>query len=165
MSEEKLTLRIWIEMANRTVTILKFLVDALWIHDNGFVLIMDIQAKAILISQGQQDMEYKFYEKLNANEKVIKAKSAIRLKTKIETIYKEVYEVQILNRFMMKLKVSGYTQGQRKEALLSGIRRYRRLEKLEEMVVTPLYSKVEIGWQERKRAKHEAKYSWYKKNT
>ena len=37
--------------------------------------------------------------------------------------------LKILDRFMLKLKLSGYNQSQRQEALFGGLKRYRKGQK------------------------------------
>ena len=155
----------------------QFTVDAPWDHSSGYVPILDVQAKPITTQDGEQDVEYLFYEKGISNTKILMERSAMSTRVKMETTSNEVFrriyntdrkvdnevKVEILNRYMVKMKMSGYNQSQRLQALLGGIRRYRKLELMERKGTRPLYRNYEKDWAERRRNKWEGRTNWFRK--
>jgi len=90
---------------------------------------------------GGSEIKYRFYEKTMVSKIVLMERSSLPIKTKIQILVQEIVrrrrntypgeetEVveEILGRFMMKLKMSGYSRHHRWEILKSGTRKFKRM--------------------------------------
>ena len=120
---------------------------------------------------------YQFYEKPMVSKLVIMEQSALSTKVKIQVLAQEVVRRrrnthmgekrekvdEIMTRFMMKLKYSGYNRETRWEILKSGTRRYNRLVKEEREGKRTLNRPRWEGGHGRYWSKMMKKNNWYKR--
>ena len=106
---------------------LKMTVDTEDEHENGKVPMLDVE----VWWEGKNNIKHQFYEKDIASNRVIMAKSAMSKTTKIASLSQEVVRrmantgrnvreqnrVDILNKFMEKMRRSGYREKTREEIL------------------------------------------------
>ena len=122
---------------------------------------------------------YTFYEKTTKSPFVISKTSAMPISKKIECLGQEVFrrlhnvkkelheeeKVVVLNDFMVKLKMSGYSKNDRYQILRSGINAYEKLRLKEEKGKRPFYRPRIFEESKRKKEKHDKKKNWYKRNS
>ena len=96
--------------------------------------------------EGPNEVKHEFYEKPMTSKRVIMAKSAMSKGGKMATLSQEIIRrmentgrsssiesrVEIINRYVMKLRRSGYNENDRKELVESGLRGYYRKVEREE---------------------------------
>ena len=81
---------------------------------------------------------------------------------------RELYEeekIEVLNNFMIKLKMSGYNEYDRFQILRSGMNSYQRLRSEEEKGLRPFYRPRSFDHTKRKEEKQNEKKTWYKRNS
>ena len=104
--------------------------------------------------------------------------SAMPIRKKIEFLGQEVFrrlhntkhevenslKVDIMNKFMIQLKMSGYNEFDRLQILKSGFNSYDKLKMKEEKGIRPFYRNRYLHRSERGKKKAEEKHNWYNKN-
>ena len=118
---------------------------------------------------------HQFFEKPTKSKMVISKESAMPLSKKIDILSNEVFrrlhntshdiewenKVPILEKFMIELKLSGYSENDRAEILKSGVRRYEELKEKEARGIRPFYSKRNFEDMKRHEEKRTKKTNWF----
>ena len=123
------------------------------------------------------DIKYSFYEKPMRRMHIVSKKSALSTKSKITTLTQEVFrrlhntaesvntnlKNEILNKFMLKMKMAGYNQKERYTVLKGGIETYKNLKILEGQEKRPFYRPPWYEHVERINKKLNNKTNWFRK--
>ena len=161
------------EMANSICEELKVTVDEEDNHEEKMIPMLDVQ---VWRTNDKMRIKHMFYEKPIASQKVMGERTAIPMKNKITILGQEVYRrlrntgrnvetkirIQIVDKFVEKLRRSGYRERERGEIVKAGVRCYYRRLKSEKGG-----KKVNGGREKRsvrKIKKIVNKNKWYSKN-
>ena len=120
-------------------------------------------------------IDFEFFEKPTKNPRVILADSALSFSKKRTILTQECLrrlrntkmelgsEVQgvHLNKFMLKLKNSGYNFKFRKEILDSGLKAYQKMKDDDKKNIKPMYRSREWNAEERQLSKSKKKCNWW----
>ena len=113
------------------------------------------------------------------NRQVMSRSSAMPMKMKMTILTQEVFrrlhntkdevpentKLNILNRFMENLKVSGYNEKERFTILKGGFKTYENLKEKEAQGEGPFYRPPSYKREERKKNKGKKKLNWFKKES
>ena len=184
---EERDVRCWREWAKMVDTIWPFIqvtFDCPGLNQSRMVPILDLQVKMTKVEEVMeggarleyQQIEWRFYEKPMNSPYVIMERSAMPQQVKITSMVQEVIrrkrnfsrmvpEEEVkweMSRFCAKMKRSGYSEGVRRDVLLSGIKGYEKMLRNEREGRRKLYRKQEEGKELRWAMKIKGKETWYK---
>ena len=139
--DDDITMEVVRQVAELVNPMLKFTVDVPSHHDNRKIAVLDLEIK--VNKEKENRIDYEFFEKPNKNPKILLAESAINAaskrtiltqeclrrirNTKIE-LGDEVRNIH-LNRFMLKMKNSGYNENYRVQILNSSLNKFKLMVK------------------------------------
>ena len=149
VSSDIRTMNIIQEIANSIDENIKVTYDVPSLHYDGMVPILDVKAK--VNSNGK--IEHKFYKKPCANRLITMKDSAFSMRNKITILTQECFrrlhntsefvsdeeKSDILNEFMKDLKLSGYSESERRNILEAGVKTYLKLKMKEKDGIRPFY--------------------------
>ena len=173
ISDEIHTAKIFCQIANEIVDMLKFTYDTPEMNSDGFMPILDLKAK---LSQNGKVI-HQFYEKKTKNRRVILASSALswsqkrtiltqealrRLKNTSSEMGVEAQNLH-LSDFMLKLKDSGYDEKFRKEIVSSAKMAYEKMKNEDFNGKKPLYRNREQMKNDRE-SKKGSNHLWWQKS-
>ena len=172
-SDSKVTMEIVQKIANSVNPMIKLTVETPCNFKNQKIPVLDVTVRVNVEENNRIDFE--FYEKPTKNPRVIMADSALsftkkrtiltqeclrRLRnTKIE-LGPEVQRIH-LNKFMLKLKNSGYNFKFRKEILDSGLKAFQKMKDDDKNNVKPMYRSRDWKAEERQNSKSKKKFNWW----
>ena len=142
-------------------------------HPDGKLPVLDMKVWL----DDENKIFFQFYEKIMKNRKVISRSSAMPMKMKMTVLTQEVFrrlhntkedvpeetKVDILNRFMENLQLSGYNEKERYTILQGGFKTFNNLKEKEAKGDRPFYRPSSFRNVDRKRGKNDKKTNWYKK--
>ena len=145
-------------------------------HGKNRVPMLDVE---VWIDEIDNKAYYSFYEKETKSPYVVSKGSAMPISKKIECMGQEVFRrlhntkieihgkeiLDIMNRFMMNLKISGYNSFDRYQILQSGFNCYEKLRSKVDNGSRPFYRNRHFEKQKRKYEKLEKKTSWFTKKS
>ena len=161
------------EVANSIDPMINFTVDVPSDNDDGKVPMLDVK---VWIDNDDNQVNYIFYQKPMKNRRVTMKSSAMPYRQKITVLSQEVFrrlhntkhelhekfKNEILNEFMIDLKISGYNQKERLNILKSGFKTYDNLTEKVKKEERPFYRPKNFQKHERKRNKRSKKYNWFR---
>ena len=181
-ARDQITMEAWGKMASSIVPNLVFTTDCCSDNQSGTVSMLDFQ----LWREEEEDpnnpgtlrqaLKYSFYEKPMANPKVMAKDSAMPHSTKLATLTQEGVRrlcncsrdldtaelCKILSRFMLKLKLSGYSARLRADILSAVVTTYRRKLRAEQLGVQPVHRLRGFQQAQRRLDKLTKKHDWFK---
>ena len=160
------------QVANNLDPTIKVTFDAPSLNADKRVPILDV--KANINDKGK--IEYIFYKKPMASRLGTLKSSAYSMRNKITILTQECFrrlhntsesvsddkKVEILNEFMIDLKLSGYNEKERKNILTCGINTYNKLRNKETLGIRSFYR----SYEEQKKYRHDKKdkvNNWFRK--
>ena len=172
-TDSKVTMKIIQEVANSINPMIKLTIETPCNFEDGKMPVLDV--KVNVNKKEQNRIDFEFYEKPTKNPRVILASSALSFNKKrtiltqeglrrLRNTKKELgQEVQKnhLNKFMLKLKCSGYDQKFRSEVLESILNAYEKMLESDKIGVKPLYRSRDWNAKERKDTKIAKKFNWW----
>ena len=176
--------REWGKMVDTVWSFIKVTYDCPGLNSNGLVPILDVNIRMEwqeeevegVGSVKMQQIVFRFYQKPMNSPYVIMANSAMPMKVKVTTMVQEVIRrlrnmskwvkregvQEEMTKFCVKMKMSGYKEGVRRDVLLSGIKGYERMKSNHEEGKRYMYRKQEEGKEVRWTRKISGKESRYK---
>ena len=153
---------------------IKLTIDNPTNYEDGKMPVLDIKVNVNELENNRID--FQFFEKPTKNPKVLLAKSALNDKSKrtiltqeclrrIRNTKKELGEEvrnEHLNKFMLKLKNSGYSQTYRKQILDSALKAYEKMVADDLSGKKPLYRSRDWDNEDRNTKKNDKKLNWWK---
>ena len=161
------------KLANKIDPMIQLTVETPCNSADGKLAVLDLKVNINKLEHNRIDFE--FYEKPTRNPRVILASSALSWSSKRTILTQECLrrlrntklelgpDVQKfhLDRFMLKLKVSGYNQRFRTEILNSALKAFDKMVEEDKTGVKPMYRCKEWQQVERKTRKLEKKSNWW----
>ena len=149
LEDDFITMSVIKDIANDIDEMITMTVDVPSNHETKKMPILDLEVWLNM----HNEVDYNFFEKPMRNILVIGEKSALPRKTKMTILTQEVFRRlhntkeslnkdvinSILNKFMFRMKVSGYNEQQRFEVLKSGFATYENIRKLESEGKRPFF--------------------------
>ena len=169
----KVTMEIIQKIANKVNPMIQLTVETPCNSDDGKLAVLDVKAN---INENEHNrIDFEFYEKPTKYPKVILANSALSFNKKRTILTQEGLrrlrntkielgpEIQQkhLNRFMLKLKNSGYGQNFRKELLDSILKAFQKMQDEDKSGVKPMYRSREWNRENRDLVKSKKKLNWW----
>ena len=159
-----------LEIANSIMDSIQLTVDCPSMHENGYMPILDIQARA-----ENNKVIYKFYKKPVSSHFVTLESSAMPTRIKRNTLAEEGLrrlrntkwelpwgiKAEILSEFSFSMMISGYSERVRQETIQSVILGYNRQCERADEGITPLHRSRDYKREERGKKKLLAKTTWY----
>jgi hypothetical protein len=172
-SDSKVTMEIVQTIANSINPMIKLTVETPCNFKNQKIPVLDVTVK--VNEEENNRIDFEFFEKPTKNPRVILADSALSFTKKRTILTQECLrrlrntkielgpEVQRthLNRFMLKLKNSGYSYKFRKEILDSGLKAFQKMKDDDENNVKPMYRSRDWNAKERQLSKSKKKFNWW----
>ena len=176
-SEDEITMDIVRQVAESVDPNIKFEVDVPSFHEDKKIAVLDL--KIGLNEEKENRIDFEFYEKPTKNPKVILAESAINASSKRTILTQECLrrirntKIELgnsvrnehLNRFMIKMKNSGYNKNYRIQILDSAIKAFDKMLEEDRNGTKPLYRNRTWNRDERLKSKENKNTSWYKDST
>jgi hypothetical protein len=159
-------------IANSINPMIKLTIETPCNFQNKKLPVLDVEVR---INELESDrIDFEFFEKPTKNPRVILADSALSFSKKRTILTQECLrrlrntkmelgpEVQgvHLNKFMLKLKNSGYDFKFRKEILDSGLKAYQKMKDDDKNNIKPMYRSREWNAEERQLSKSKKKCIW-----
>ena len=172
-SDEKVTIEVIQNVANGIENMIQFTVETPCTSKDRKIAILDVKVN---INENEQNrIDFEFFEKPTKIQRVILADSAMSFSTKRTILTQECLrilrntkielgpEVQKthLDRFMLKLKNSGFSQKFRREILDSAFKAFEIMKIEDKNGVKPLYRSRTWNLEERRKNKSEKKQNWW----
>ena len=173
ISDTKVTMGVVQTIANAIDPMIQLTVETPCNSDDGKMAVLDLKVKINPIENNR--IEFEFFEKPTNNPRVILSNSAMsfsqkrtiltqeclrRLRnTKIE-LGVEVQKIH-LDRYMLKLKNSGYSQKFRTEILNSAFKAFQKMKDDDKSGIKPMYRSREWNQEERTLMKAKKKVNWW----
>ena len=177
----KLTMEVFVAIANSIFPSIQFTCDVPEDHPNGMVPMLDFQIWNTTVvdlsyKYGYKDMiDHVFYEKDTASAKVMEYESAAPIRSKIVTLSQEIIRlmrntsrrtltstrVEILTRFIKKLKLSKYPNSICQEVLEAGLKGYFRMVGDEINGKDRVNREAGVGLRDREMNKILGKANWF----
>ena len=156
---------------------LKFEVDVPSYHDDKKIAVLDL--KIGLNEETENRIDFEFYEKPTKNPKLILAESAINASSKRTILTQECLRRirntklelgksvrnEHLNRFMIKMKNSGYSKNYRIQILDSATKAFDKMLEEDKNGTKPLYRNRTWNKDLRLKSKENKRNKWYKDST
>ena len=172
--EDDITMDIVRQVAELINPMIKFTVDVPSHHENQKIAVLDLEIK--MNETEENRIDYEFFEKSTKNPKLLLAESAINKNSKRTILTQECLrrmrntklelgdEVrnEHLNRFMIKMKNSGYSSHYRAQILKSAINAFEKMLEEDRNGSKPLYRTREWNRENRMNNKENRKINWYK---
>ena len=163
LPEDRITMEIVKEVANSIDDMIKMTIDFPSNYEDNKVPMLDV--KVWVNESDNNRIYYTFYEKPTKSPFVMSKESAMPISKKIECLGQEVFrrlhntkkeineaeKKDILNDFMIKLKISGYNEYDRLQILKSGMNAYQKLRSKEEEGLRPFLGQRSFGQQKRRK--------------
>ena len=163
------------QVANQINPMIQLTVDTPCNHVDGALPVLDVKVNVNVNEDNRIDFE--FYEKPMKNSRVIMANSALSISQKRTILTQEGLrrlrntkvelgpEVQQkhLNKFMLKMRNSGYSEKFRKEILNSILNAFDKILNDDKNGVKPLFRSKSWNSEARKKSKLDKKYNWWNK--
>ena len=173
-NDEKITMEILQEIANKIDPMIKFTVDLPSDHEDGQLAVLDLKFRVNKVMKNRID--YEFYEKPTKNPKILLADSAINSNSKRTILTQECLrrmrntKVELgesvrnkhLNDFMLKMKNSGYTQNYRIQILKSALKAFQKMVEEDTNGTKPLFRSKQWNIEHRTESKKNKLKNWYK---
>ena len=173
-SNSEVTMNIVVEVAESIDNMIKFSVDLPEKNPSKKLAVLDLEVN-INKTEGNR-VDYEFYEKPSKNNRVLLEDAALPSKQKRTILTQECLrrlrntkvelgketQVKHLNKFMLKMKNSGYSAKYRKEILDSALRAFEHMLAEDSTGKKPLFRNREWKKEERKKFKLDRKINWYK---
>ena len=174
-NDDARTMKIIQKVANNIDDQFKVTFDVPSNHKDGRVPILDVK---VAINKDNR-VDYVFYKKPMASDKVVLRSSAMSYRQKITTLTQEVFrrlhntsdkihenvKIVILNQFMETLVKSGYNEAERLTILRGGINTFEKLKKKEADGERPFYRSVEFKKNQNvNNVKRKKSSSWFKRD-
>ena len=174
-THDSVTTQVLVEMANSVDPNITFTGEGADDHEGGRVPMLDLKVWRSVGPGGEELLRHCYYEKPITSKMMVMAKSALPMKTKMTVLAQEIIRrmrntspklpvsmrVSILNTMMVKMRSSGYDQGQREEALYSGVLGYCRMVAREEQMGRRINRQRDEGAQERREKKILGDTTWF----
>ena len=172
-TDAKVTMDIIQEIANSIDPMIQLTVETPCNFSDGKIPVLDV--KVNVNNEEDNRIDFEFFEKPTKNPRVILANSALSWSQKRTILTQECLrrlrntkialgpEVQKehLDRFMLKLKKSGYNHKFRKEVLNSCLKAFQKIVEDDKNGVKPMFRSREWNSEERKCAKVDKKRNWW----
>ena len=156
------TMKIIKDIANDVDSMIQMTIDVPSRHDDKKLPVLDLK---VWLSDDEQ-IYYMFYEKPMKSRFVMTKMSAMPMKMKITCLTQEAFrrlhntkqevdentKIDIMNNFMISLKVSGYNHSERINILEGGFRTYDKLKEREKKGERPFYRPSYFEKEKRKRS-------------
>ena len=169
----KVTMEIVQKVANSLNPMIKLTVETPCNFKNGKMPVLDVQVS--INDKECSRIDFEFFEKPTRNQRVILASSALSFSKKRTILTQECLrrlrntkielgpEVQRkhLNKFMIQLKNSGYSQKFREEIIDSSMKAFQCMIEDDTNGIKPLYRSREWQQKERQQLKLSKKYNWW----
>ena len=171
---DRVTMEVIQDIANGIDDMIKMTIDVPSNHAIKRVPMLDVQVW--INDQDKNKIYFSFYEKPTKSPFVISKSSAMPIKKKIECLSQETFrrlhntkeevnneeKVEIMNKYMKELKMSGYNEHDRFQIIKSGYNNYENLKRKEKDGIRPFYRCRNFERKQRKEEKNTKKTSWYK---
>ena len=175
-SGTKVTFETLREIAEEVDPMLKFTIDTPCNHKDNKIPVLDLKVHVNV--RENQRLDYEHYEKPTKHQMVILASSALSKGSKRTILTQECLRImrntkielgeqvrnQYLNKFMIKLKNSGYNQKFRIEILNSSIKAFEKMVEEDRKGTKPLFRDSKWKFEERLVAKQQKKRNWFRKD-
>ena len=172
-SDAKVTMEVVQKLANQINPMIQLTLETPCNFTNGKMPVLDVTVNVNPAENNRIDFE--FFEKPTKNPRVILASSALSWSQKRTILTQECLrrlrntklelgpEVQKmhLDKYMLKLKNSGYNNKFRQEILDSGLKAYQKMLDDDKNGVKPLYRNRNWNSEERKNMKSKKKVNWW----
>ena len=160
------------QIANNINPMIKLTVETPCNFASGKMPVLDVEVN---INQAEENrIDFEFFEKPTKNPKVILATSALSMSKKRTILTQEGLrrlrntkielgtEVQKkhLNKYMLKLKNSGYRKKFRTEVLDSIMKGFEKIKENDKMGIRPIYRSRDWNKEERQLSKFNKKCNW-----
>ena len=173
-TDEGFTMEIIQQVANEVDPMIKFTVDVPSNHKDNKLPVLDLTT-SINKKEGNR-IDYEFFEKPNKNPKLILANSALNARTKRTVLTQECLrrlrntKIELgeevrnshLNKFMLKMKNSGYSKRWRIQILDSALKAFDKMVDQDQKGNKPLYRNRSWNLENRKVEKNNKVKNWYK---
>ena len=170
-SDDEVTMNVIKDIANEIDDMIDMTVDVPSNYASKRVPMLDLE---VWIDENSNEINYAFYEKVTKCPYVISKNSAMSTSKKMECLSQEVFRrlhntrenlhndeiIDIMNKFMLKLKMSGYNCYDRYQILTSGYNHFEKLKAKAEHGLRPFYRNKNFQKTERKREKSNKKTNW-----
>ena len=174
INDEFLTMEILRQVADEMDPMLKFTIDIPSSYEDGKLPVLDLTLS--LNEEKGNRIDYEFYEKPTKHPKTLLADSAINSKSKRTILTQECLrrirntKVELgenvrnehLNKFMLKMKNSGYSKSYRIQILDSAIKGFEKMVEDDKNGVKPLYRNRNWNKENRRLDKKNKITNWYK---
>ena len=173
--------REWRKMVNSILDFIQVTEDCPGANQDSMVPILDLKCRMEEVKE-EGGLQYRrimwrFYEKPMNTKYCIMERSAMSQKVKITTMVQEVIrrcrnhheavpeeEVkEVLSKYCLKMKRSGYHEGTRRMVILAGLKGFERMKREDATGVRKMYRKQEEGKERRWAARLKDKADWFKK--
>ena len=172
-SNEKVTMEVIQEVANSLDPMIQLTIETPCSFENRKLKVLDVQVNINETEQNRIDFE--FFEKPTKHPKVILMASALSFPQKRTILTQECLRIlrntkielgpevqkKYLDKFMLKLKMSGYDQKFRMEILDSALKAFEKMKTDDEMGIKPMYRSRDWNFEERTRNKSMKKLGWW----
>ena len=173
-TDDNITMDVIRLVAESINPLIKFTTDIPSDHDDKKVAVLDLNIK--LNKEMRNRIDFEFFEKPTRNPKLILAESAINNNSKRTILTQECLrrlrntKIELgedvknehLNRFMLKMKNSGYTQNFRTQILKSALNAFEKMVEEDRIGTKPLYRKRTWNEENRLQEKEAKRKNWYK---
>jgi hypothetical protein len=171
-SDDKVTIEVIQEIANTINPMIQLTVETRCNFEDRKLPVLDVTVDINLDENNRID--FQFFEKPTRNPRVILMDSALSFSQKRTILTQECLrrlrntkielgpEVQKkhLNQFMLKLKMSNYSEKFRKEVLDSALKAFEKMQEDDKNGIKPMYRSRDWNAEERKRQKNEKKLNF-----
>ena len=172
-TDSKITMNVIQQIANNINPMIKLTVETPCNFASGKMPVLDVEVN---INQAEENrIDFEFFEKPTKNPKVILATSALSMSKKRTILTQEGLrrlrntkielgtEVQKkhLNKYMLKLKNSGYRKKFRTEVLDSIMKGFEKIKENDKMGIRPIYRSRDWNKEERQLSKFNKKFNWW----
>ena len=172
-SDSKVTIEVIKEIANNVDPMIRLTSQTPCNFEGGMLPILDVKVK-INKNEGNR-LDFEFFEKPTKHPKVILMDSALSFSQKRTILTQECLRIlrntkielgpevqkKYLDKFMLKLKMSGYDQKFRMEILDSALKAFEKMKTDDEMGIKPMYRSRDWNFEERTRNKSMKKLGWW----
>ena len=175
VSPEVRTANIILEAAEMQVQWLKFTYDLPELYENGKVPMLDVEMWVDKTQEESDVLMWNFFEKSSSSSRVLQATSAYGWRSKLVVMNMEMFRrqrntcrqvtvkqrVAIMNEFVKKLRISGYSSGTDSRIIKEGTKLYYRKLRADLERGPPLNQRSEEDLVMGRRQKISAAESWY----
>ena len=162
------------QVAEQVDPMIKFTVDVPSYHEDKKIAVLDL--KINLNEKEGNRIDYEFFEKSTKNPNLLLAESAINANSKRTILTQECLRRirntklelgngvrnEHLNKFMVKLKNSGYSANYRTQILKSALNAFEKMLEEDRNGTKPLYRNREWNRENRMKDKENKRNNWYK---